>query len=97
MNKAFKYELTDLKWSYNMEHFERWKKGETGFPIVDAAMRQALYMGYIHNRCRMIVASFLTKDLCLDWRMVSFVLRLGCFALIRGFVCSREKSTSCQL
>ena len=43
--------------------------GMTGFPIVDAAMRQAVHTGYMHNRCRMIVASFLAKDLLIDWRM----------------------------
>ena len=69
MNKSFKYEYSDIEWEYNLDHFDRWCKGMTGFPIVDAAMRQALYMGYIHNRCRMIVASFLAKDLLLDWRM----------------------------
>ncbi|KAI9656128.1 MAG: hypothetical protein M1831_004699 [Alyxoria varia] len=69
MNKGFKYEFTELNWEYNMEHFDRWCKGQTGFPIVDAAMRQSLSTGYIHNRCRMIVASFLTKDLLLDWRL----------------------------
>lgn len=69
MNKPFKYEYSDIEWEYNLDQFDRWCKGLTGFPIVDAAMRQAQYMGYIHNRCRMIVASFLSKDLLLDWRM----------------------------
>jgi deoxyribodipyrimidine photo-lyase len=48
--------------------FEAWATGQTGFPIVDAAMRQLLGEGWMHNRCRMIVASFLVKDLHLDWR-----------------------------
>ncbi|KAF2163720.1 hypothetical protein M409DRAFT_25906 [Zasmidium cellare ATCC 36951] len=69
MFKPFKYEYSDIEWEYNDEHFQRWCEGKTGFPIVDAAMRQCLYMGYIHNRCRMIVASFLAKDLLLDWRL----------------------------
>lgn len=69
MFKPFKYEYAHLSWEYNDEHFQRWCEGKTGFPIVDAAMRQCLYMGYIHNRCRMIVASFLAKDLLLDWRL----------------------------
>ncbi|KAK4503763.1 hypothetical protein PRZ48_004678 [Zasmidium cellare] len=69
MFKPFKYEYSDIEWEYNDEHFQRWCDGKTGFPIVDAAMRQCLYMGYIHNRCRMIVASFLAKDLLLDWRL----------------------------
>lgn len=69
MFKPFKYEYSDIPWEYNDEHFQQWCQGKTGFPIVDAAMRQCLYMGYIHNRCRMIVASFLAKDLLLDWRL----------------------------
>ena len=69
MNKPFKYEYTDVEWEYNDEHFAAWKEGRTGFPIVDAAMRQLNEMGYMHNRCRMITASFLAKDLLLDWRM----------------------------
>ena len=52
-----------------MEHFHAWTRGQTGYPIVDAAMRQLNHTGYMHNRCRMIVASFLSKDLLLDWRM----------------------------
>lgn len=57
-----------LKWSENMQHFEAWQQGKTGYPIVDAAMRQLLETGWMHNRARMIVASFLTKDLHIDWR-----------------------------
>ena len=45
-----------------------WKKGQTGFPIVDAGMRQLLSEGFMHGRVRMVVASFLTKDLHIDWR-----------------------------
>jgi deoxyribodipyrimidine photo-lyase len=69
MNKPFKPEYSDISWSYNNSHFEAWKEGRTGFPIVDAAMRQVQSMGWMHNRCRMIVASFLAKDLLIDWRM----------------------------
>ncbi|MFO0389796.1 MAG: cryptochrome/photolyase family protein [Alphaproteobacteria bacterium] len=57
-----------LGWSENMQHFEAWQEGKTGYPIVDAAMRQLLETGWMHNRARMIVASFLTKDLLVDWR-----------------------------
>ncbi len=57
-----------LPWDHNPANFERWCKGETGFPIVDAGMRQLLKTGLMHNRVRMIVAMFLTKDLHLDWR-----------------------------
>lgn len=69
MNKPFKFEYTSIEWEYNDEHFAAWCEGRTGFPIVDAAMRQLNHMGYMHNRCRMIVASFLSKDLLIDWRM----------------------------
>jgi deoxyribodipyrimidine photo-lyase len=69
MNKPFKPEYANIEWSYNTAHFEAWVSGKTGFPIVDAAMRQMAQTAYMHNRCRMIVASFLCKDLLLDWRM----------------------------
>ncbi|KAI2640949.1 deoxyribodipyrimidine photo-lyase [Xylaria nigripes] len=69
MNKPFKPEYSNIEWSYNISHFKAWCEGRTGFPIVDAAMRQIRSMGYMHNRCRMIVASFLAKDLLIDWRM----------------------------
>ncbi|MGR5548424.1 deoxyribodipyrimidine photo-lyase [Vibrio sp. DNB22_12_1] len=57
-----------IQWSYDEQAFERWKTGTTGYPIVDAAMRQLNTTGWMHNRLRMIVASFLTKDLHIDWR-----------------------------
>lgn len=57
-----------IKWRNNREEFLAWQAGKTGFPIVDAAMRQLLETGWMHNRLRMIVASFLTKDLLIDWR-----------------------------
>jgi deoxyribodipyrimidine photo-lyase len=69
MAKPFKYEYANVEWEWNDEHFQRWCQGQTGFPIVDAAMRQLKHMGYMHNRCRMIVGSFLAKDLLLDWRL----------------------------
>jgi len=58
-----------LKWSKNPQHFAVWCEGRTGYPVVDAAMRQLVTTGWMHNRARMIVASFLTKDLQIDWRM----------------------------
>jgi len=56
-------------WQNNKEWFQLWSNGETGFPIVDAAMRQLNSSGWMHNRCRMIVASFLVKDLICNWQM----------------------------
>ncbi|KAK3075133.1 DNA photolyase phr1 [Teratosphaeriaceae sp. CCFEE 6253] len=69
MHKPFKYEYTDIRWEYDAALFARWCEGRTGYPIVDAAMRQLNGMAWMHNRCRMIVASFLAKDLLIDWRM----------------------------
>ncbi|KAK0391893.1 hypothetical protein NLU13_1391 [Sarocladium strictum] len=68
MNKPFKPEYSNISWSYDEADFTAWCEGRTGFPIVDAAMRQLNHLGYMHNRCRMIVASFLAKDLLIDWR-----------------------------
>ena len=56
------------RWSDDRETLEAWKNGETGCPIVDAAMRQLLREGYMHNRARLIAASFLVHDLRVDWR-----------------------------
>lgn len=55
-------------WDNHPDHFQAWCEGRTGFPIVDAAMRQLNQTGWMHNRCRMIVASFLTKDLIINWQ-----------------------------
>ncbi|KAK3938441.1 putative deoxyribodipyrimidine photo-lyase [Diplogelasinospora grovesii] len=69
MNKPFKPEYSNIEWSYDKEHFDAWTRGRTGYPMVDAAMRQLQGLGWMHNRCRMVVASFISKDLLLDWRM----------------------------
>jgi deoxyribodipyrimidine photo-lyase len=58
-----------LRWDDDPDALAAWKAGETGYPVVDAAMRQLRVMGWMHNRARMIVASFLVKDLHLDWRL----------------------------
>ena len=65
---AFRDELKDFPWENDETKFQAWCEGKTGYPIVDAAMRQLNEIGWMHNRCRMIVASFLTKDLIVDWR-----------------------------
>jgi len=67
-NGAFRKKYDNLEWENNRDYFEAWCRGETGYPIVDAAMRQLNQTGWMHNRLRMIVASFLTKDLLVDWR-----------------------------
>ncbi len=66
--QPFKEKLNNLNWSYDKKHFAAWCEGRTGFPIVDAAMRQLNTTGWMHNRLRMITAMFLTKDLRIDWR-----------------------------
>ncbi|HDR2787610.1 deoxyribodipyrimidine photo-lyase [Enterobacter sp. RHBSTW-00175] len=58
----------NVKWQHNDERLQAWQKGATGYPIVDAAMRQLNETGWMHNRLRMITASFLVKDLLIDWR-----------------------------
>ncbi len=66
--EAFNASLRNIPWRNDPAEFAAWKAGRTGMPIVDAAMRQLLETGWMHNRARMIVASFLVKDLLIDWR-----------------------------
>ncbi len=65
---SFRPQYDAIDWQNDPEMFEAWCQGRTGYPIVDAAMRQLLQSGWMHNRARMIVASFLVKDLLIDWR-----------------------------
>lgn len=65
---AFKPEYEKIKWRNNDAEFQQWCEGKTGYPIVDAGMRELNATGFMHNRVRMIVASFLTKHLLIDWR-----------------------------
>ena len=58
-----------IRWRYDENEFIAWKEGKTGFPIVDAAMRQLLHEGWMHNRLRMVVAMFFTKNMLHDWRL----------------------------
>lgn len=66
--RSFRAELQEIPWGNNEDLFRRWSEGHTGYPVVDAAMRQLRQNGWMHNRARMIVASFLVKDLFIDWR-----------------------------
>jgi len=68
LDREFNEDYRELKWARGGDALERWQAGQTGFPIVDAGMRQLAATGFMHNRVRMIVAMFLTKDLHLDWR-----------------------------
>jgi deoxyribodipyrimidine photo-lyase len=67
-NKSFKPEYDFIEWRNNEKEFEAWCNGQTGYPIVDAGMRELNATGFMHNRVRMIVASFLCKHLLIDWR-----------------------------
>jgi deoxyribodipyrimidine photo-lyase len=77
-NSSFRPEYEQVEYRHVPDELRRWQNGETGYPIVDAAMRQLNALGWMHNRARMIVASFLTKDLLIYWREgdVIFMQRL---------------------
>lgn len=83
VERCFKPEYDALAWDDDETLFAAWCEGRTGYPIVDAAMRQINQSGYMHNRLRMIVASFLTKDLGISWRRgeAYFALHLNDFEL----------------
>ncbi|MBY4594112.1 cryptochrome/photolyase family protein [Ottowia caeni] len=68
VNQSFKADYERVQWEEAPELWQAWSEARTGYPLVDAAMRQLHQTGYMHNRLRMVVASFLTKDLGIDWR-----------------------------
>jgi len=68
MHRAFRLETEALAWRRSPKDLEAWQEGRTGIPIIDAAMRQLVETGWMHNRLRMVVAMFLTKNLLIDWR-----------------------------
>ncbi len=68
VNGSFKKQYDNIVWRNNEQEFEKWCKGKTGYPIVDAGMRELNTTGFMHNRVRMVTASFLTKHLLIDWR-----------------------------
>jgi deoxyribodipyrimidine photo-lyase len=88
MGHAFKKETDAPPWNLSQEQLQRWQQGETGFPFVDAGMRQLNATGWMHNRLRMVTAQFLAKHLFLDWRLGEsyFMARLvdGDFAANNG-------------
>ena len=67
-DKAFKPKYDRIEWRNNEQEFEKWKTGQTGYALVDAGMRELNTTGFMHNRVRMLVASFLCKHLLIDWR-----------------------------
>jgi deoxyribodipyrimidine photo-lyase len=68
VGQPFRAEYADIPWQNNERTFKAWCEGKTGYPLVDAGMRELNATGYMHNRVRMVVASFLTKHLLIDWR-----------------------------
>ncbi len=68
LQRSFRPEYDAIQWLNREDEFEAWCNGRTGYPLVDAAMRQLTTSGWMHNRARMVVASFLVKDLLIDWR-----------------------------
>jgi deoxyribodipyrimidine photo-lyase len=68
VNHCFRREYDKIVWDDAPAHFTAWQQGRTGYPLVDAAQRQLLQSGWMHNRLRMVSAAFLTKDLGIDWR-----------------------------
>lgn len=68
VTKAFKKKYDRIKWRNDKDEFEKWKAGKTGYPLVDAGMRELNESGFMHNRVRMLVGSFLCKHLLIDWR-----------------------------
>ena len=68
INENLQSKFDNFEWDNNLQNLERWKKGETGYPIIDAGMRELWNTGYMHNRVRMIVGSFLVKNLLLHWK-----------------------------
>ncbi len=69
VNESFKRKYDNIEWLYDDELLQKWQEGKTGYPIVDAGMRQLNESGFMHNRVRMVCASFFTKHLLMDWRI----------------------------
>ncbi len=67
-NEPFRPEYAKIEWRHNIKDFHKWTEGETGYPLVDAGMRELNATGFMHNRVRMVAASFLVKHLLIDWR-----------------------------
>ncbi|TNF46767.1 MAG: deoxyribodipyrimidine photo-lyase [Bacteroidetes bacterium] len=80
---SFRKEYDSIRWEHNDTHFKAWCEGKTGYPLVDAGMRELNETGFMHNRVRMVTASFLTKHLLLDWRLgeAYFAMKLMDFDL----------------
>lgn len=86
-HQAFKIKTENLPWRYDEKDFQRWCSGQTGIPIIDAAMRQLVETGWMHNRLRMVTAMFLSKNLFIDWRWGE---RFFMQHLIDGFLASNN-------
>jgi len=75
--RSLRPEFRDIRWDNDPTHIAAWTSGLTGFPLVDAAMRQLAETGWVHNRARMVAASFLVKDLLVDWRIGERIFMQG--------------------
>jgi deoxyribodipyrimidine photo-lyase len=93
LGQSFKPDYDAIQWADWPEGFKAWCAGRTGYPLVDAAMRQLNHCGWMHNRLRMVVASFLTKDLGIDWRLGEkyFAEQLNDFDLSANTITQSEK------
>jgi deoxyribodipyrimidine photo-lyase len=69
VTQPFKMRYDKIRWENNKDHYKKWCEGETGYPLVDAGIRELNKTGYINNRVRMVVASFLVKHLLTDWKI----------------------------
>ncbi|MCE1199727.1 MAG: DNA photolyase family protein, partial [Marinilabiliales bacterium] len=83
VTRAFKPAYDNIRWENNQDHFQAWCEGMTGYPLVDAGMRELNATGFMHNRVRMVTASFLCKHLLIDWRWgeTYFAMKLNDFDL----------------
>ena len=68
MHKAYRKNTNHIPWRHDNREFDQWCNGQTGYPLIDAGMRQLLSTGWMHNRLRMVTAMFLSKHLLIDWR-----------------------------
>ena len=86
---AFRAKYDRIPWRHDEEGFAAWCEGRTGYPMVDAGMRELNATGFMHNRVRMVVASFLCKHLLIDWRWGRAVFRRKAPRLRAGLQCGR--------
>ena len=97
VTKSFKSKYDNIKWRQNDYEFQMWCEGKTGYPLVDAGMRELNTTGFMHNRVRMLVASFLCKHLLIDWRLgeayfAKKLLDFGAFISFSGIITFKKNN-----